>query len=426
MGVARALAAPLRTLSPMTRLIWCLAAILACGWLGEWDMEHGFVFVVPDSTHYLQIASGDASQVMQPFASRQLGALFVRLLAHGFHLSIEQGFVLESLLSFALIAGAIYWLMSRTLAPRWMLLAVAIAPFWAGQAQYLVLPDLWYSAMLAIMILLLARKHMLLASLMMFPLMLSRESTSLTLLCFLIAAWSSLRWKDRAAAVFSVIAGGLIIGHLTKGTAANVEHLPQAIYLLAKVPWNFMRNVLGLLPWSNVNTDLCTVPRWSFKLPFHPATSVGLCGYSSIGQVFVIQAVLTQFGLLPLLTAFLWWRYRRLGDTPLLRFVLLYGAASYLMAPLLGNWIAHLAGYGWPLFFIALPLLFDKFAQSDLTAKRALAGVGFCVLHLAVWALEHWRYWFGQIVVTGLIWVGAYLLLRIWWPRDSTVETSAY
>jgi hypothetical protein len=424
MGLVRWASAPLRTLSPRTRWIFCAVAIVVCAAIAAYDIEPTFVFVVPDSVFYLHIASGDLGQVMQPFASRQLGALFVRVLAHGFHLTIEQGFVLETALSFLLIVCVIYGLMCRTSAPRWTLLAVAIVPFWAGQTQYLVLPDLWYSAMLAIMILLLAQRHMLLASLMMFPLMLSRESTSLTLVCFLIAAWSSLRWKDRAAAVLSVIAGGLIVGQLTKGTAANVEHLPQAIYLLAKVPWNFLRNVVGVLPWSNVNTDLCTVPRWSFTLPFHPATAIGFCGYSSSGQVFVIQAVLTQFGLLPLLTGFLWWRYRQLGDSPLLRFALIYGAASYLMAPLLGNWIAHLAGYGWPLFFIALPLLFDKFPGRVATAKQAFAGMAFCMLHLAVWALEHWRWWLGQIVVTALVWVVAYLLLRVWWSDPD--KASAY
>jgi hypothetical protein len=108
----------------------------------------------------------------------------------------------------------------------------------------------------------------------------------------------------------------------------------------------------------------------------------------------------------------------------LLRFALIYGAASYLMAPLLGNWIAHLAGYGWPLFFIALPLLFDKFPGRVATAKQAFAGMAFCMLHLAVWALEHWRWWLGQIVVTALVWVVAYLLLRVWWSDPD--KASAY
>jgi hypothetical protein len=130
--------------------------------------------------------------------------------------------------------------------------------------------------------------------------------------------------------------------------------------------------------------------------------------------------------LLPLLTGFLWWRYRRLGDSPLLRFALLYGAASYGMAPLLGNWIAHLAGYGWPLFFIALPLLFDKMARRVITVKQALAGVAVCLLHLAVWALSHWGRWTPQILAIVLIWVAAYRLLRVWMPKTLVAAASAY
>jgi hypothetical protein len=38
--------------------------------------------------------------------------------------------------------------------------------------------------------------------------------------------------------------------------------------------------------------------------------------------------------------------------------------------------------------------------------------------------LEHWRWWLGQIVVTALVWVVAYLLLRVWWSDPD--EASAY
>jgi len=383
-----------------------------------YDIEPSFVFVVPDSTFYMRMAGGGTGLVMQPFASRQLGALFVGAVAHLFHLTVEQSFLVETLLSFAAILSVVYGLMLQTAAPRWMLIAIALVPFWAGQMQYLVLPDMFYSALLAVLLLLLAQRRMMLAALMMLPLMLARESTSLTLLCFLAAAWSTLRWRERVVAALASVVGSVAVAHLTQGSAPNVEQIPQALYILAKVPWNFLRNIAGVLPWSNVNSELCTVPRWSVPVHFHALQAVGVCGVSHVGQKFVLHAALTEFGLLPLMAAFFWWKQRHSGTrSPLLRFTLLYGAASFVLAPLLGNWVAHLAGYGWPLFFVALPMLM---AESDRSVQQVYAGAGVLAMHLAVCALSHLELvpgaWLSEVYAELALWAFGLALLRFGWP----------
>jgi hypothetical protein len=417
-GLLHTLAEPMNTLSQRGKL-WCGAgAVLAFAVLAVYDIEPGFVFFVPDSTFYIRLAAGAGGTVLQPFASRQLGALFVGLLAHLFHLSVEHAFLVETLLSFAVILSVLYGLMLHTAAPRWMLIAVALVPFWAGQMQYLVLPDVFYSALLAVLLLLLAQRRMMLAALMMLPLMLARESTSLTLLCFLVAAWSSLRWRDRTAAVVAAVVGSVMVGHLTRGAATNVEQLPQAVYILAKVPWNFLRNIAGVLPWSNVNSELCAVPRWSVPLHFRAVQAVGVCGVSHDGQKFVLHAVLTEFGLLPLLAVYFWWRRRKSASkSPLLRFTVLYGAASFLLAPLLGNWIAHLAGYGWPLFFVSLPILM---AESTRRVRQIAAGAWLLGAHLAVCAVSHLALvegaWLTEVLTLLVLWAAGLALLRFGWP----------
>ena len=291
-----------------------------------------------DAPFYLAMAKGNYAEVIQPFASRPLGALLVAALVHLFHWTVEQGFLIEAVASLLLMLAIVYHLVLQTKAPRWILLAIAVIPFWGTLLQYLVIPDLWFSALLAVLLLLLARKHLLLASLMMFPLMLSRESTSLTLVCFLLAAWSSLRWRDRVAAVVSAAAGAAIVSHLAARAQPNVEHVPQAVYLLAKIPWNFLHNILGIVPWSNVYPGLCTVPAWSTPLHFGSVHAVGVCGFSAHSWQLIAQAVLTSFGLLPLLFAFVWHRRRRSAErSVLLRFSLLYGGVSLFLAPLLGS-----------------------------------------------------------------------------------------
>jgi hypothetical protein len=385
------------------------------------------VFQSPDSSHYLRIAAGHTDTVMQPFASRQLGAHVAALLAHLMHADLQTGFLIEAALSLIFAMGVTCCLALRTSAPRWLLLALVLVPSWVLLVQYLVLPDLWYAALLAGLLLLLTKEQWFAAALMMFPLMLSRESTSLTLVCFLIAAWPRIdarcRLRVAATAIISAVAGSIVVNKLAAGSQPNGEHLPQAIYLFAKVPWNFLRNVAGVLPWSDANSQLCKVPVWSapVNLPFHSSVhAVGVCGFSLIQQGLAVEGTMTNFGLLPLLVAVLWWRHRRWqGRSVLLRFALLYGGVSYVLSPVLGAGFAHLMQYAWPLFLVALPQLFDEFQDGPLTRSRMAAGFGFLVLHLTAGVISFLP-WFLLMISAGLaLWVAGYLLLRHWFGPTS-------
>jgi hypothetical protein len=414
-AVIRALNAPIRSLSAPVRIGVGLAAIVSCMFYAMLRVSHlESVYIAGDARFYLGIATGDYSQVMQPFASRQLGALFVTGLMHLLHCTVERAFVFEGTASIVVMLVALYYLVLKTAAPRWMLFAIAFVPFWSFLLQDLVLPDLWYSALLAVMLLMLDGEHLLAASMMMFPLMLSRESTSLTLVCFLVAAWTKLRWRERAVAVISAVAGSVVVKHLAARAQPNSENLPESIYMLAKVPWNFMNNVLGLAPWSNVNTQFCSVPRWSLPLHLGGVHAIGICGFSSTGWNFVSEAALSEFGLLPLLLGFLWWKNRKLGSNVLLRFTLLYGGASIVLAPVLGTWSSRLIGYAWPIFFVALPMLFDATSQRAVKPSRGLAALGFLVVHLLVfWQAYRWP-WITQLALNLISWAIGFFLLRYW------------
>lgn len=418
-AMVRSLTAPISYWSPRGRLAAGLIAIAICISRAIFVVAHSeSVFVAGDARFYLGIAIGDYSQVMQPFASRQLGALIVAALMHGLHWTVERGFLVEGGVSLVFMLAVIYFLVLRTTAPRWMLFAIGLVPFWAFLLQNLVLPDLWYSALLAVMFLMLAGEHMLGAALMMFPLMLSRESTSLTLICFLIATWGWLRWRDRIVAVVSAVAGAVIVGHLAARAQSNLENLPQSVYMVAKVPWNFMRNVVGIVPWSNVNPQFCTVPIWTIPVHFGPVHAIGACGFSSAGWMQMTQAILTNFGLLPLLAAYLWWRRRTCTTrNVLLRFTLLYGIVSLLLAPTLGTWFVRLVGYGWPLFFVALPLMFTGFSETSPTGSRAAAAMGFFGTHLILFYVAYRWFWMVQISLDLVLWAIGFLLLRHWFSE---------
>jgi hypothetical protein len=415
-GTVRALVAPMNAWSPRARFWAGTGTVLIASLRALYSVvQSESVFVMADAPYYLAMAKRDYSQVVQPFASRQLGALVVEGLAHTLHWTIERSFLVEGAVSLVGMLALVCYLMLQTKAPRWMLLAVAIIPFWSTLLQYLVLPDLWFSALLAVMLVLVAKQRMMLASLMMFPLMLSRESTSLTLVCFLIAGWSALRWRDRIVAVAGTVGGAVVVSRLAAGAQSNVEHLPQAVYMLAKVPWNFVHNILGIVPWSNVYTNFCDVPAWTMAFRFGPVRTVGVCGFSTESWEFIAQAILSNFGLLPLLVGVLWYRQRGTKNrSVLLKFSLLYGGISLLLAPLLGVWFVHLIGYAWPLFLVAMPLLLDERADGVPTGSRAVAALAFLGLHVFEFYVSYRWLWWPQIMAEAMFWVVGYFLIRYW------------
>lgn len=391
-------------------------------------LHMGPIFQQSDVGYYLQMARGDIHSEMQPFASRQLGPAVVRLLAWILHWPVERAFILQGAISLLVTLGVVYFLITRSGAPRWILVAIAIVPFWPQLFVGLALPDLWYAALLAVFLLLVAQRRYLPAACMMFPLMVSRESTLLTVFCFLVTGWKPLRWPGRLLTLAAGYAGSLLVKLLTAQNPGNLEHLPPSLYMLAKVPWNFMLNVLGVVPWSNVNMLECGVPAWQHSLHLGPVSAVGVCGVSSLMPLECLLALLNTFGLLPLLVVFLWRRRKKSSErTVLLQFCLLYGTISFLLAPVIGVWFSRLFGYSWPLFALALPLLFNDLSAKPLKARATATAFLFLLLHLVdCFLLSYLPYGAYPPALTGIcfvlaLYLAGFAVLRWGWgrPEDS-------
>jgi len=337
-----------------------------------------------DGNWYLALAKGNGREVIQPFASRQLYALSVRGLAAISGWPVERAFLAVGMACLVFTLAVIFRLMVRTSAPRWMLGAIVILPFWPQLLAGLVLPDIWYAALVALLLLLLHRQRWWAAAAMMLPLMVSRESTSLTLICLLLAGWKEMRWRCAAFAVLCTGAGGWIVHLLTAGNPGNREKLPQALYLLAKAPWNGMRNVLGVQPWSNLYTLLCERPRWLWVVHLGPVRELGVCSVNGTQPLLLLLAELTVFGALPWLAFLLWWRQRSQIETVLLRFCILYGGLGFLLAPLLGTAVGRLVGYGWPLPLVAAPMLAERPSRGWRAAAFLTAHFALCLLALII------------------------------------------
>ena len=374
-------------------------------------------FHIPDAQQYLYMAAGEISEVPQPFASRPLAPLLAREIGRVLHVDVRLGFLLLASVSLLFTLGVVFSLAMRSAAPRWFLLAMAAVPFWPQLLHGMALPDVWYAAVLSCLLLCLAADRPYWAALTMFPLMLSRESTSLTLACLLLVGWRRLRWWGSLLAVGAAAAGAAVVHVLSAGAVGNPEHLPQSVYMLGKVPWNLART-FGIQPWSNLYSSLCNPPLWRVPMPIGPLRAVGFCGLSNTGPVEAFVALATTFGLLPMLFVRVWRRRDPIapGDL-LLRFCLLYGIVSLVIAPMLGTWYLRLFGYAWPLFLVAMPRLFSPRCESgQRTARESVTGlaigamlvVQLCLGEMAfVFRMPGLIVWTTVFVIAGLTLLGS-------------------
>lgn len=381
-------------------------------------------FIQSDAFNYLAIARGQA-MLVEPFASRQFAPTLARLIAFSFHLTVERSFILQGLLSLAVLAGVTFRLLYRASAPAWLLLVLIPLPFWKMIFTDLALPDLFYAALLALLFWAISRSSLISAAAMFLPLALTRETTLLVLVCFLAVGFRQTTRRACILALIFFMAGSMLVRYWTPEAAANREHLPKMAYMLAKMPWNFSRNILGIIPWSNVYPLLCSTPTYSVPLEFGPVHAVGVCGFNKFAFFSVLHCSFDVFGILPVLGVFLFLRVKRPYDNFLLLFSLIYGAVSFLLAPMLGVSLDRLFGYAWPLFLLAIPLLLERLSFEHVNRPEFFEqwspwALVFVVLNLACCELGYRDHYVLETILQIVLSILGYLVLLRWWHAGRT------
>ncbi|MBE7158021.1 MAG: hypothetical protein INR62_06240 [Rhodospirillales bacterium] len=356
----------------------------------------GVAWGLPDVRFYLDMAQGHAALVPQPFTSRPLAPLLVRVCAFLLHLRSETCFAVLAILSICITVLVVLWLLLRSGSVVWFIPALVVLPFWPQMLGNAGLPDPLYTALLAMLLLALGYRRLWVAALLIFPLMLTRESTWLTLACLLFAGRKRWRGGELALAVGSAALGAWAVHRWSASGLPNPEHLSGSVYMLGKLVSNSVRSA-GIVPWSNVYPSLCKAPVW--QMPFHlgGVRSVGVCFWDPIVPLQAGWAILTLFGVLPLLyVAVLPGALKQHvgGNDVLMRFCLAYGTISLLVAPMLGTWYTRLVGYAWPLMLVALPRALarpntpsgtQKGARTELQRWAALLLVHLLLCVIGTW-----------------------------------------
>ena len=159
----------------------------------------------------------------------------------------------------------------------------------------------------------------------------------------------------------------------------NIHGMPDAIYIFLKVPYNFLKNILGLELWSNTlgsnnMENFSQAPLWKLQLPawlnIGSMREIGIYDFKPSYPIGTLISFLTVFGLLPALLfadlAKSAVRKRILRHEPLWIVVAVgYGATSFLLGTVTGASVDRLLGYGWPFFLIGGPFMLVMYHRYD-------------------------------------------------------------
>lgn len=408
-------------------LLVSIVCLLAGATAATW---HRLPENVADSAFYRELAHGAIDRVPEPFNRRILVPLVVRGLVGLGLFDTDRSFVFCSVLALAIIASVVGCLAAReTIHPFWIP-AILATPYTLDIFAGAFLPDLFHAALLSAAILALVRKCFWGLATLLFLATLCRESTVLaaTVLVFLALRR---RLMPLITGVASAVASALIfVGFLTRHAPGNGHGLPSAVYLAMKVPYNGLKNLLGIEFWSNSFTTLpawqVRNPVWTLSLPeqlrLGHVREIGLMPWIPVLAFDNTTLMLTLFGLWPAVCLAAHGTLKPLPEKGAewndhwLQWCMVYGTIAFVAGPFLGASVSRLVGYGWPAFWLAGPVLLRRLAPAGrLWALLTLGSLGVAWLPLVVAAL-HLGFFTTRLLVflpSVIGWVISYRLVRL-------------
>jgi len=337
-----------------------------------------------DSPWYIAMAEGHFSEIIEPYAGRFLHPFLVGQVSQILSLDIFHSFWIISILSLLFFFGIITVFLRDTLRSPLLLIPLFLTPYFFNTLREVFQPDAFYIFLTALFLLALFYRKECFALIVLFLLFLSRESTLLLGVIFIIVSWIRSRRLLAVAALIVVIVALFTSGFIRDLGQPNIHHLSSPVYLAMKLSYNFLTNVFGIIPWANTY-DTC-VPAFRFSLPASfPAGNiheVGFCGFDFSLPIHSLITLLSVFGIAPLVLFFvLVKRFRFLLRESAFWVVtaLSFGFFLYFLGIPAGTGIERIVGYAWPPFVLLAPLFVSSFF---LITKRFVLLLS--VLHLLV------------------------------------------
>jgi hypothetical protein len=334
-----------------------------------------------DSGHYLNIAHG--MQVPKPFSNRILLPMAARTLSQLTHADVETCFLAIAVFIYVAILLVLGIFSDLLKMDRRLLAAIWIVPSLAATLAQVYSPDLASVLWILVIFLAIAAELPILAALLFIPAIMTRETNVLFGALTIVLFFSQRRYRAAATTVAAMAVGFWLAAKLSFGSQGNVHEMNSVVYMLLKVPVNFISNLLGIAFWTDSYHQWCAKPTASIPLPtllhFGSMTRIGVC---SIDGEALIVGWLPYFsvfgigtGLLSALCAPVISMRRQVPGVILLAFG--YGILMFIIGPMSGKAVLRLTFYGWPAFLIALPYFLGRFISFDRSTLTFLV-----VLHV--------------------------------------------
>jgi hypothetical protein len=342
------------------------------------------MFNEPDSAAYIKLAEGRLSEVGKPFSNRLTCPTLARFISRSTGWSLDASFfALNFAFAAVWISLGLGWIFRRT---RSFALATAIVltPVTLLYAREIYNADCVHAALTIIFFLLLARRLWWAAIPVLFLLQITNEATMLLTLVFVLVCAYHRMWKLALAGILVTGLGIGVVGHYAKQGKGNIHDQGTLVYLVGKVPFNFLTNVCGLRMWTNTHAEndpaaypnepmfKVDVPKW---IPTGRMRQVGIYALDYLAPLRSAGVMFTIFGVMPVVALFAivrrrWRLVRDDGLSFIALLTLVYGVLAYLLGPSLGAGYFRLTSRGWPLAWIAVPELLAHYFNLNPNNKR--------------------------------------------------------
>ena len=284
---------------------------------------------------------------------------------------LGSAFICVALLSLVVLVGVLVKINERRL-PIVGVVLMLVCPVLCQYVTNIYLPDLFYAALLSLLFYALLREQMMFVMLWLFLLQLTRESTLLVSSVLFVLALCRRRWGLATVSVAATLAGMAIVALYAQMAKSNIHGMGGLTYLCTKLIANGAANCLGIIVWSDSYARqfpdrYSHAPLWRMALPAYLSLGsireMGVYQYLPGQLADTMKCLLTTFGTLPLV---LFSCLKRKGIRVLWQsafpvlLALLIGVLFYCLGPFSGRSVDRLVGYGWPLFWLAIPLLDAK------------------------------------------------------------------
>lgn len=340
----------------------------------------GLPLIVADATEYLKMAEGRIDLVPKPFCTRILHPFVVRALALNGRVTVHQAFWWVGLVSLIIFTSSAALILRQTTPYAGVAVPLLLTPFLASLFRMYYLPDLFHAALLGVFFLLVLNNRLWESLGVLLLLHLTREST-LLLTAILVVACVQRSRPGYAFLLLAVAAAGTFATfYVSRMGQPNIHHMNSLAYMLLKVPFNFCKNVFGIILsvntfyWWDTSRPLVTFesPTWMRIGSIH---TVGVCGFVPARPLQTLQLLLTTFGIAPVVVVSELVR----SAGPLLRrspsgcsWPWSMDSLHFCWARPLVIWTERLVGYGWPAFLLAAPVIVAPYYEANRAAAKRL------------------------------------------------------